>query len=575
MKRYILIPILLSLIISECTLNDPEYKLDFDRVETAPTGIFVQPINLFDIEITWAVATHEDVDNYSIFRSVQETELAQPEEALFQEISSTTMVLDEFNFTVIDSSAELNKWNYYYVIGNHEDQSSLHSDIVGCLFTINSPLVSLFVGGENDDQIIQTYLLKNNEFEGIEISRIGGNDTLQYDYDRVNSDSFITIIDTMQFDQDSIVPGFKGRQLHAWVDVEPNISYDYRARAFMDRGTTRRYTSPSISNTISIQREYPTAIASLPLSSDKSRLYFHSFNLSPYDSILIYSAQDDSMNIMSSMHIGEGVEFIDNSGEILTVFDIKCLTSDVMPIKAIFWGKSSHTALVQNDDIQDSTGIKCLEVPGFHMIEEGILFAGCGAGQNNHDCEGEGFEIERFYLAIYETTNMLTSNWPPAQGELPAEYVTWDSAVEFCELLDIQFPGYEFSLPNEAQWEFSAKFSMLDNRNYSYPWGESVDIYHANYANSNPGAIAVGSYSYPGFSGHYDLSGNVMEWVYSNYNETFDPNLPNVLEDNWKVIRGGSFWQNPEEIMTTSRGFLPRNTASEGLGFRVMMQPKL
>ena len=343
MKRYILIPILLSLIISECTLNDPEYKLDFDRVETAPTGIFVQPINLFDIEITWAVATHEDVDNYSIFRSVQETELALPEEALFQEISSTTVVVDEFNFTVIDSSAELNKWNYYYVIANHEDQSSLHSDIVGCLFTINSPSVSLFVGGENDDQIIQSYLLKNIEFEGIEISRIGENDTLQYDYDRVNSDSLITIIDTMQFDQDSIVSGFKGRQLHAWVDVEPNISYDYRARAFMDRDTTRRYTSLSFSNTISIQREYPTAIASLPLSSDKSRLYFHSFNLSPYDSILIYSAQDDSMNIMSSIHIGEGVEFIENSGEILTVFDIKCLTSDVIPIKAIFWGKSSHT----------------------------------------------------------------------------------------------------------------------------------------------------------------------------------------------------------------------------------------
>ena len=74
MKRSTIIVILLSSILSECTLNDPEYKLDFDRVETAPTELYVKPINLFDVEITWAVATHEDVDNYSIFRSVQETE---------------------------------------------------------------------------------------------------------------------------------------------------------------------------------------------------------------------------------------------------------------------------------------------------------------------------------------------------------------------------------------------------------------------------------------------------------------------------------------------------------------------
>jgi hypothetical protein len=575
MKCHIPIIILLSSIISECTLNDPEYKLDFDRVETAPTELYVKPINLFDVEITWAVATHEDVDSYSIFRSVQETELAQPEAALFQEISSTIMVIDELNFTVIDSSAELNKWNYYYVIANHDDQSSLHSDVVGCLFTINSPSVSLVVGGENDAHIIQSYMLNNNELDGIEISRIGENDTMQYEYGRDNDDSLITVVDTMQFDQDSILPGFKGRQLHAWADVEPNIPYDYRARAYTDRDTTRRYTSLSLSNIISIQREYPKAIASLPLSSNRSRLYFHSFDLSPYDSILIFSAQDDYMNIMSSLHVDEGVGFIDNAGEELTIFDLECSSSDVIPIKAIFWGESSHTALMKDDDIQDSTGINCLAIPGFQMIEEGVMFPGCGAGQSNHDCEGEGYEIERFYLAIHETTNMSPSTWPPSPGEFPVEYVTWDSAVGFCEMLNIQFPGYEFKLPSEAQWEFSAKHSLRDNRNYSYPWGVSVDIYHANYANSNPGTIAVGSYSYPGFSGQYDLSGNVMEWVYSNYNEIFDPSLPNVLEDNWKVIRGGSFWQNPDEIMTTSRGYLPRGTESEGLGFRVMMRPKL
>jgi len=573
--RVLLLLVFLSFIIFECSLNDPEYKLDFDRVETTPKTIHVEPINLFDVEVTWTVTTHEEVESYSIFRRVQETEMAQTDGSSFQEISPTIMVIDEFHFIVIDSTAVPNKWNYYYIISNHNDQSSLHSDIAGCLFVIESPSVSLEIGGEDDDQIIQSYIIDNIEFDGIEISRIGEIDTIENEYARVKDDSFMIVVDTMQFDQDSILLGFKGRALRPWADIEPNRPYDYRARAYMVRDQTRRYTSYSPSNIISIQREYPTEITSLPLSSNKSRLYFHTFDLNPYDSIFIYSVQGDSMNIMSSLHLGKGVGFTDNAGQDLMVFDIPCQNSDAIPIKAIFWGTSSHTALLKDDDIQDSTAINCLEVPGFQMIEEGSLFPGCTGGQGNQDCDGEGFEIERFYLAIYETTNMSPSNWPPSPGELPVESVTWDSAVGFCEMLSNQFPGYDFSLPTEAQWEFSAKHSLRDNRNYSYPWGESVDIYHANYANSNSGTIAVGSYSYPGFSGQHDLSGNVMEWVYSSYNETFDPSLPNVLEDNWKVIRGGSFWHNPDEIMTTSRGYLPHDTESEGLGFRVMMRPKL
>ena len=573
MKRSTIIVILLSSILSECTLNDPEYKLDFDRVDTTPNGIQVQPINLFEVEITWTVVNIEEVDGYSIYRGVQGNKSPEPTGDSFEKITSVTVLSGEVQYTVIDSSAELNKWNYYYVVANHKDQSSIKSTVAGCLFSIKSPSVSLVVGGGDDDQIIQSYVLSNNELDGIEIYRISENDTIKSVYARVDADSVITIIDTMQYDQNAILSMYYGRPLFALVDVKPNTLYDFKARAFMDRDTTRRYTSLSLSNTIELQREYPTSITTLPLSSNMSRLYFLSFDLSPYDSILIYSVEEASMNIMSSLPIEKGMRFIDNTGEDFTVFDIECHSSNISPIKTIFWGQSSHTALWVDNDIQDSTDTRCLEVPGFQMIEEGIFFPGCNSGQSNLDCEGEGYEIDRFYMAIYETTDMLPSNWPPLQGELPVEYVTWDSAVGFCEMLDIQFPGYEFSLPNEAQWEFAARYTLQENRNYSYPWGGPVDIYHANYANSNSGTIAVGSYNHPGFSGQYDMAGNVMEWVYSNYNETFDPNLPNILEDNWKVIRGGSFWQNPEDIMTTSRGYLPRSTESEGLGFRVIMRP--
>ena len=119
MKRSTIIVILLSSILSECTLNDPEYKLDFDRVDTTPNGIQVQPINLFEVEITWTVVNIEEVDGYSIYRGVQGNKSPEPTGDSFEKITSVTVLSGEVQYTVIDSSAELNKWNYYYVVANH------------------------------------------------------------------------------------------------------------------------------------------------------------------------------------------------------------------------------------------------------------------------------------------------------------------------------------------------------------------------------------------------------------------------------------------------------------------------
>ena len=567
-----LILILSGLLVTTCTLNDPEYILDFDRVSSTPGNLQAIPLNLFDMRLNWEVVNSENIESYSIFRSVKDSEENFRNVAGFIEIDERSINSEEETVNYIDSTAIPYKWNYYYIVANRGDQTSLHSDTVGCLFTMPAPSFSAEIGGVEMNQIMQRVAIQNMDFNGVVISRIHEKDTVQHELSRINTDTIFTLADTMQFDEDSVLETFKGRSLHAYKDIEPNIEYSYQAKSFMIRDQEKRYSDTSSALHVTLDREYPTSFMSLPLSNTQARLYFSNFAVWPYDSVLIYEYETDSLQFKHSFSIAEGDIYQNNAGEISLVFDLPFITSEPTPVKAIFWGPSSHTASQENLDQIDSSIVSSLDVPGFRLVEEGILFPSCDSGIMNNNCAGDGFQIDRFYLSIFETTNMTTSEWPPALNEMPVENVSWDSAVGFCELLGIRYPEYEFNLPTEAEWEFSAKHNIIDNRNYTYPWGETVDIYHANYANSNTNVTPVGSYPYPGFSGQYDLAGNVMEWVYSSYDEVFDPNLPNQIESEWKVIRGGAYWQNPADIETTARSFLPRDTESDGLGFRVAMR---
>jgi formylglycine-generating enzyme required for sulfatase activity len=120
----------------------------------------------------------------------------------------------------------------------------------------------------------------------------------------------------------------------------------------------------------------------------------------------------------------------------------------------------------------------------------------------------------------------------------PRDSVSWYQAVAFCRWLTAKFkdlglldPMWEIRLPSEQEWEAAARYP--DGR--KYPYGNDFDKDKMNVADTGLGQSSpVGMFP----SGRnelldlYDLSGNVLEWCFTDY-DSYAP----------RAWRGGSWHQ--------------------------------
>jgi formylglycine-generating enzyme required for sulfatase activity len=186
-------------------------------------------------------------------------------------------------------------------------------------------------------------------------------------------------------------------------------------------------------------------------------------------------------------------------------------------------------------------------------------------------------------LAACPDTTWSEVDGGPSEGR-PVNCVTWYEAVAFC-----LWDGAR--LPSEAQWNYAAAGG---DQQRAYPWSSppssvSIDETRASYYVDNnkfcfgdkkPGCSGddlVQTGSFPaglGRWGHFDLSGNVGEWVLdslveiSKYPDGDCNDCVIHTEATQAITRGGGYDGQKEQLRTAYRFGVQRTLRQNRLGFR-------
>jgi formylglycine-generating enzyme required for sulfatase activity len=195
-----------------------------------------------------------------------------------------------------------------------------------------------------------------------------------------------------------------------------------------------------------------------------------------------------------------------------------------------------------------------------------------------------------FAIGKYEVTQELyhvIMGKNPAKWQGPrnsVEMVTWDDAVTFCARLTKELRqrkligGNEtIRLPSEAEWEFACRAGTTT----AWSFGDKVDELgeYAWYKKNAPGNDPPVGVKKANPLGLYDMHGYVAEWC----RDSAHPNYVGAPGDGsaWtdakateRVIRGGSFADEPDVQRCAARQFMPADTRSDKIGFRCVKEMK-
>ncbi len=159
-------------------------------------------------------------------------------------------------------------------------------------------------------------------------------------------------------------------------------------------------------------------------------------------------------------------------------------------------------------------------------------------------------------------------------NKFPVENVSWDDIQEFLEKLNKR-SGKEYRLPTEAEWEYAARSGGNKEKWAGTYFELELDKYAWYRDTSEYRTQPVGQMK-PNGLGLYDMTGNVWEWV----NDWYDGDYYRKIAKNnpegpktgvYRVMRGGSWFEDPSVIRTSYRNSGFPYLRSTNVGFRLAM----
>lgn len=162
------------------------------------------------------------------------------------------------------------------------------------------------------------------------------------------------------------------------------------------------------------------------------------------------------------------------------------------------------------------------------------------------------------------------------RGKRPVADVHWNDANAYLAWLSAR-TGKRYRLPTESEWEYAARAGTAS----TYSWGQAMvkDRANCNGCNDQPrrATVSVGQYP-PNDFGLYDMAGNAAEWVADCWSDSYrtaarDGSAYNVPACRERVLRGGSFNNDPRYLRSAARFKYDADVRFYTNGFRVAREP--
>lgn len=244
--------------------------------------------------------------------------------------------------------------------------------------------------------------------------------------------------------------------------------------------------------------------------------------------------------------------------------------------------------------------------------------------------------LNDYYISPYEVTFYefdafcVATNRRPAEDEgwdrknYPVVNVTWYDAIEYCNWMSKNeglIPVYDidkktldkknrskrdtlkwtvsanwrangYRLPTEAEWEYAARSRGKDQKWAGTSDETRISIF-ANFCDIQCKGLAIKKFQDDGYTysspvgsfqanglNLFDMSGNVQEWCWDWYHKAYYSKSPldnatGPLKGSYRVIRGGSWYSEPERLRCAYRYYLRHpNFGYPYLGFRLAKTAK-
>ncbi|MCC7155287.1 MAG: SUMF1/EgtB/PvdO family nonheme iron enzyme [Bryobacterales bacterium] len=185
--------------------------------------------------------------------------------------------------------------------------------------------------------------------------------------------------------------------------------------------------------------------------------------------------------------------------------------------------------------------------------------------------EGKGYsELKWWTAGGFDPKRTAPNAWDDQLRfpNRPVVRVTWYEAKAFCEWGKQHIPGLR--LLTEAEWEYGAR----GTEGRKYAWGDDPPSSElANYGGGPGHPTPVGLYPLGATpqTGILDLTGNVWEWVedwYGDYSAGVAENPTGPPKGSERVLRGGSWYDDAENLVAFNRNGYLADYGGVSIGFR-------